>query len=140
VTGVDGSLIRDICVGIGVLLTGLGIFIAMLALARMLRRVNGTLDELDRQLAVLGKPIGDTLDHVGGIADTADQTLARLSNVARSLEDAAGTLSRAAVLVREALSPAIVNAGATIAGVSAGLRRLVTGKNSAGGSRESDGF
>jgi ABC-type transporter Mla subunit MlaD len=123
-------LILDVGVGAGVLLMGIGIFIAMLALAKTFGRLNVTLDEVDRQLEGLGKPVSATLEHVGGIADTADQTIARLSGVVKSLEDVAGSVSRTAALTKDALSPAIVNVGATLSGVSAGLRRLVTGRNS----------
>lgn len=130
-TGIDGSLILDTGVGVGVLLIGIGILLGMLALAKTLRRVNVTLDEVDRQIAGVGGPVSETLGHVEGIADTADQTLARLTGVVKSLEDVAGSVSQTASLTKSALSPAIVNVGATITGVSAGLRRLVTGRNKA---------
>ena len=130
-TGIDGSLILDIGVGTGVLMIGIGVLLGMLALAKTLRRVNVTLDEVDRQIVDVGKPVSETLAHVEGIADTADQTLARLTGVVKSLEDVAGSVSQTASLTKNALSPAIVNVGATITGVSAGLRRLVTGRNKA---------
>ncbi|HVS46776.1 MAG TPA: DUF948 domain-containing protein, partial [Verrucomicrobiae bacterium] len=82
----QGSTVLDVCVGLGVLIAGIGIFIAMRALAKTLARVNVTLDEVDRQLDGMGKPLGQVLGHVGGIADTADQTLARLTGVVGSLE------------------------------------------------------
>jgi uncharacterized protein YoxC len=125
-----GSLIRDLLVGVGVFLSGLGIFVAMLALARTLRRLNVTLDGVDRQVESLGPPVAKTLNHVDGIANTADQTLARLGGVVGSLEDVASNVSETATLTKNALTPAIVNVGATVSGVSAGLRRLVTGKKS----------
>lgn len=130
-TAMDWSIIRDVGVGLGVFLMGVGIFVAMLALAKTLGRVNVTLDEVDRQLDGLGRPVGEALQHVEGIAGTADQTLARLSGVVTSLEGVAGSVSQTADLTKDALSPAIVNVGATITGVSAGLRRLVTGRKSA---------
>ena len=129
-TGIDWTIVLDVGVGVGVLLMGIGIFIAMLALAKTLGRVNGTLDEVDAQIGNLGRPVGETLEHVGGIADTADKTLVRLSGVVKSLEDVAGTVAQTASLTKEALAPSIVNVGATITGVSAGLRRLVSGRNS----------
>ena len=128
----DLSWVMYVGVGVGVLLLGIGVLYAMIALAKTPARVNVTLDEVDRQISPLSKPVGETLDHVGGIADTADQTLARLSGVVKSLEDVAGSVSQTANLTKEALQPAIVNVGATITGVSAGLRRLVTGRSSAG--------
>jgi uncharacterized protein YoxC len=125
-----GVLVLDVLAGVGVLLVGLGVLIGMLALAKTLRRVNVTLDGLDRQLENLGEPVVKTLGHVDGIADTADVTLARLGGVVKSLENVAGSISETAALTKSALSPAIVNVGAAITGVSSGLRRLVTGKTS----------
>ncbi|MHB8146554.1 MAG: hypothetical protein ACYDGM_04740 [Vulcanimicrobiaceae bacterium] len=124
----DWSIVLDVGVGVGVFLLGVGTFVAMLKLAKTLGRVNVTLDEVDRQIAGIGKPIGEALEHVGGIADTADRSLTRLSGVVGSLENVAASLSQTANLTRDALSPAIVNMGAAVTGVTAGLRRLVSGK------------
>ena len=126
-------MVLDIGVGLGVLLAGIGVLWACAALAKTLGRVNRTLDAVDEQLEGIGKPVGKTLEHLGGIADSADQAVARLGGVVSSLEDVAGSVSQTAVLAKDALSPAIVNIGTTIAGVSAGLRRLVTGRNSTNG-------
>jgi uncharacterized protein YoxC len=125
-----GMLVLDVLAGVGALLVGLGVLIGMLALAKTLRRVNLTLDGVDQQLETLGRPVAKTLGHIDGIADTADQTLSRLGGVVQSLEDVAGSVSQTAALAKNALSPAIVNVGATVTGISSGLRRLVTGKNS----------
>jgi len=118
----------EIGIGIGVLLVGVGALVAAIALARTLGRVNVTLDVVDGQIQSLGKPIEETLDHVGGIADTADQTLARLRGVVEAVEGVADSVSDTAELAKGALAPAIENVGATIAGISAGLRRIVTGR------------
>lgn len=123
----DWSAFLDVAGGVGAFLAGLGIFIAMASLARTLRRLDKTLDGVDEQVAALGKPLSETLAHVGGIADTADQTIARLSGVVGSLEQVAGSAAQSAKLTQDALSPAIVNIGATLGGISAGLRRLVRG-------------
>lgn len=126
----DWSIVMYVGLGVMGLLVGIGVLIACLALAKTLNRVNRTLDVVDGQVQTLGVPIAQTLDHVGGIADTADQTLARLRGVVGSLESLAASLTNIADLAKEALSPAIVNVGAMIAGVSAGLRRIVTGRTS----------
>ncbi len=131
-TGFDWSAFLDVAGGVGAFLAGLGLFIAMAALARTLRRLDKTLDGVDEQIAALGKPVSETLTHVGGIADTADRTLARLSGVVGALEQIAASLSNTAKLTHDALSPAIVNVGATIGGISAGLRRLIRGDKETG--------
>lgn len=115
-----GSLILDVLAGVGVLLIGIGVFVGMLALAKTLGRLRQTLDEVDKQLDNIGTPVQSTLSHV--------------DEVTKSLEDTAGTLSRIADLAKSAIVPTIINVGATLGGVTAGLRRLVTGKDQ--GSRE----
>jgi len=120
--------IFSIGAGLGVLLIGLGVFIVCRALAGTLGRLNGTLDEVDRQIAALGAPVAETLGHVGGIADSADAAVARLTGVIGILETVAGAVGKTTSLAGEALSPAIVNVGAALTGVTAGLRRLVNGK------------
>ncbi len=127
-TGFDWTIVTDIGVGVGIFLFGLGTLLGMLALARTLRRVNATLDVVDEQVQNLGTPVGEMLTHIGGISETADKTVARLGGVADALENVAGTLSQTVTLAKNAVSPAMVNVGATLTGISAGLRRLVTGK------------
>ena len=69
-------------------------------------RLRITLDGVDRQLENIGTPMTNTLTHV--------------DVVTKSLEDTAGSLSRTADLTRSAVSPALVNLGATLSGVTAG--------------------
>ncbi|HTA39728.1 MAG TPA: hypothetical protein VK760_11650, partial [Candidatus Acidoferrales bacterium] len=66
------------------------------------------------------------------IAGNADETLERLGKAVASIEGVAGTVSSTTTLTKDAIAPAIVNIGATLTGLSAGLRRLVTGKDSSG--------
>ena len=127
-SGIDGALIRDVLVGVGVLIIGIGVFIVSLALSRTLTRFGSTLDAIDTEIAALSKPVAETLRHVGGIADTADATIARLGGVVGRLEDVAGGVGGTAKLATHAVAPAIVNAGAALTGVSAALRRLVSGR------------
>ena len=124
-TGMDWSIVLDVGVGVGVLLVGIAAIWAAGALAKTLGRVNKTLEEVDAQLAGVGKPVADALTHVNGIADTADQTVTRLSGVVTSIE--------------QNIAPAVVNVAATIAGISDTLRRLVTGRASANGSGDGNG-
>ena len=80
-----GPLVLDILAGVGILLAGIGIMLGMRALAATLARVNVTLDRVDQQVDNLSQPVTATLTHVDGIANTADQTLARLSSCAVAL-------------------------------------------------------
>ena len=50
-SAVDGAFIRDLGIGLGVLLMGVGIFVMCSALARTFARLNSTLDEVDRLVA-----------------------------------------------------------------------------------------
>lgn len=125
-----GALILDILVGAGVLLAGIGVLIGMLAMKKTLGRVDVTLDVVDQQLRTLGEPVAGTLAHIEGIADTADKAVGRLGGVADSLERVADNVAQTAALLKNAVNPAIVNAGTLLTGLSSGLRRLLTGKSS----------
>jgi hypothetical protein len=124
-SGFNWAIIIDVGVGVGVFLMGVGIFMVCSALARTFARLNGTLDEVDRQISALSVPVVATLGHVNGIADTADATVARLGAVVGTLEGVAGGVGNTAKLATDAVTPALVNLGATLSGVTAGLRRLV---------------
>ena len=122
-------LIFSVGAGLGVLLIGIGILVVCSAIAGTLKRLNTTLDEVDRQVAALSAPVAETLAHVGGIADTADATIARLSAVVGSLETVASGVVKTSGLANDAVSPAIINVGVTLTGLTAGLRSFVNGKN-----------
>jgi uncharacterized protein YoxC len=130
-SGFNWAIVLDIGVGVGVLLIGIGIFIVCSSLAKVFTRLNGTLDEVDRQISTLSVPVVATLGHVNGIADTADETVARLGAVVGTLEGVAGGVGNTAKLATDAVTPALVNLGATLSGITAGLRRLVTGRRAA---------
>jgi uncharacterized protein YoxC len=120
-------LFFSVAAGLGVLLIGIGILVVCSAIAGTLRRVNTTLDEVDRQVAALSAPVAATLGHVGGIADTADTTIARLGAVVGTLETVANGVVKTSGLANDAVSPAIINLGATLTGLTAGLRSFVNG-------------
>jgi len=113
-----GPLILDVLAGVGALLVGIGVFVGMLALAKTAARLRTTLDGVDRQLEKVGTPVSNTLTHV--------------DEATRSLEDSAAALSRTVDLAKNAVVPSIVNVGATLGGLTAGLRRLVIGKSPKG--------
>jgi uncharacterized protein YoxC len=129
-SGVDWPhLVFSVGAGLGVLFIGIGILVVCSAIANVLRRLNGTLDEVDKQIGALGAPVAETLSHVGGIADTADATVARLGELVGSLEVVAAQVVKTSGLAGRAVAPAIVNVGSTLTGISAGLRRLVNGRS-----------
>lgn len=76
-------------IGIGAVLMGIAILIVCFALTNVLSRFGKTLDEIDRQIAALGVPVATTLTHVGGMANTADSTLARAGLAVAQLETVA---------------------------------------------------
>ena len=118
---------RELGVGIGVLLIGIGVFYALIQLGKVLQRLGATLDEVDRQIASLGTPVAKTLDHVNGIAATADSTLARVGGVVGQVETVSTAAAKGVGFLGAALQPAVVNVGSTLTGITAGLRRLVRG-------------
>ncbi|MDQ2663073.1 MAG: hypothetical protein M3Y18_03430 [Candidatus Eremiobacteraeota bacterium] len=130
-TGFNWAIVLDIGVGAGVFFIGIGVLIGMLGLARTFDRLNRTLDGVDEQISALGKPVSEALAHVGGIADTADRTVAQLAGVVGSLEGVARSVAGTAQLAQTAVSPALVNVGATLGGITAGIRRLVRGSEEA---------
>ena len=122
-------LVFSVGAGVGVLFMGIGILVLCSGIANLLKRLNGTLDEVDKQIGALAAPVAETLAHVGGIADTADATVARLSGVVGSLETVAAGVVKTSDLANRAVAPAIVNVGATLTGVTAGVRRRFVGKS-----------
>ncbi len=83
-------------IGVGVFLIGLGIFVLCLRTGGLIARLGKTLDEIDKQIPALSTPIATTLTHVGGIADTADSTIARLGVAVGQLENVAANATKTA--------------------------------------------
>jgi len=83
-------------IGVGVFLIGLGICYFCLRLGGLVGRIGKTLDEIDKQIPALSTPIATTLTHVGGIADTADSTIARLGVAVGQLENVASSATKTA--------------------------------------------
>jgi uncharacterized protein YoxC len=121
-------LIFSVGAGLGVLFIGIGVLVVCSAIGNVLRRLNGTLDEIDKQIGALGAPVAETLSHVGGIADTADATVARLGEVVGSIEVVADQVVKTSGLAARAVTPAIVNVGATLTGISAGVEHFFGGR------------
>lgn len=120
---------REVGIGLGVLLAGIGFLYASIQLGAVLRRLGTTLDLVDRQVNQIGPPVAKTLDRVSGIAATADDTLARATRAVSALERVTAALAGGVELVGSALRPPVINAGAALSGITAGLRRLVRGED-----------
>jgi hypothetical protein len=99
-----GSTVMYVAFGAGVLLAGIGFCVMCLRAGSLLERAGGTLNEIDRQINTLSTPVATTLTHVGGIADTADTTLARLAALVGQLENVASGASKTANLIGSTLS------------------------------------
>jgi len=99
-------------IGIGSVFIGVAILLVCIALMNVLSRLGKTLDEVDRQIATLGVPVATTLTHVGGIANTADSTLARAGVAVAQLESVAAKATNIAAQI-----------GTAVNNVVSGLRR-----------------
>jgi len=121
-TAQSWSVVLYVGVGLGALLVGAGIFVACLQAGALFTRLCKTLDEVDQQIGVMSVPIASTLTHVGGIADTADSTLARLAAVVSQLENVASGASKTANLI-----------GTTLSGVTSAMRKPRDGNESRDG-------
>jgi len=125
----DWTILLDTGVGVGVLLIGVGLFIVCLRLAKILSTAAHALDTVDQQLTLLTPPLVETLSHVGGIANTADSTLARLTTVVDAVEGLAGGVAKSASAAQNAVNPAMTNLGVVLTTVSGRLRRFVRGNS-----------
>ncbi len=106
------SIVWSVGVGIMSVLIGLGFFILCVRAGGLLGRIGKTLDEVDKQIPLLSTPIATTLTHVGGIADTADATIARLGVAVGQLENVAAGATRTANTI-----------GVVVSNVAAGMRK-----------------
>lgn len=111
-SAIDSSIYWSSGVGIMAVLFGLGFFIVCVRIGGLLGRIGKTLDEIDRQIPLLSSPIATTLTHVGGIADTADATIARLGVAVGQLENVAAGATRTANTI-----------GVVVSNVAAGMRK-----------------
>ena len=98
-------------------------------MAKILSTAAHALDTVDRQLTLLTPPLVETLSHVGGIANTADSTLARLTTVVDAVEGLAGGVAKSASAAQNAVNPAMTNFGVVLTTVSGRLRRFVRGNS-----------
>lgn len=130
-TGLDASAYREMLVGGGLFFLfvclGFGVLMISRRIAGVLQRVDIMIGDVDKQIGTLSEPIVDTLSHVGGIADTADIAVAKLGKIVGTLESVAGSVGKTANLAQNAVAPSLVNFGATLTGITAGVRRIIHG-------------
>jgi hypothetical protein len=77
---------------------------------RLIVRFGKTLDQVDRQIPALSEPIATTLTHIGGIADTADSTIARLGVAVGQLETVAAGATKTASTIGTIVNNVATNA------------------------------
>lgn len=131
-------MILDIGVGLGCLLAGVGVLVAFSRLGHLFGRLEGTLDEIDRQVATISVPVTDTLSHIEGMAGTADVTIAKVATIVASLESVAAGVAKTSNLAQHAVAPTLINFAATLTGISAGLRKLLGANNTASVHKETE--
>jgi uncharacterized protein YoxC len=110
-----GTLILDILAGIGALLIGIGVLIGSLAIARELSQFRATLKQV--------------VDEIDQIREPVTNTLGQIDKLTKSVQSTVDSVSETVDLTKDAVTPGIVNVGAAVSGLSAGLRRLVSGKD-----------
>ena len=125
--------IFDYGVGGGAFLAGVGLFIATIAFARTLGRLNKTLDVVDGQLVEIGPATTATLHHLSSAAGGAEKALGHLAGAAKSIEGAAGALNQSAELSKNAFVPGVASLGESINLIAERLKRLLGGNPRDGG-------
>jgi methyl-accepting chemotaxis protein len=77
------------------------------------------------------------MDHVGHIAGSVDDMVARVNRVTMVAERAAGIVDKAADVANSSIAPAVSKLAGLIAGVSAGTRAFFTKSKDNGSSDRS---
>ena len=99
-----------------------GIAYACIRLGLTLRRLETTLDGVDRQLAGAQEPLQKTLTHVSGVAESIEDIVAKLDKVANAATAAAGAVAKTADAAQAAVTPTLANLVSVVAGVSQGAK------------------
>lgn len=123
-TGVGSQDIAWILFGIASLAAAGGIAFACIRFGLTLRRLEKTLDGVDRQLADAEQPLTKTLVHVSGAAESIEDIVAKLDQVANAASAAAGAVAKTADAAQAAVTPTIANLVSVVAGVSEGAKKF----------------
>lgn len=111
-----------IAFGIASLAAAGGIAFACIRIGLTLKRLETTLDVVDRQLAGAEEPLTKTLAHVSGVAESIDDIVAKLDHVADAASAAAGAVAKTADAAQAAVTPTIANLVSVVTGVSEGAK------------------
>lgn len=123
-----------LAIGLASLAIGGSLAFVLFRVARLVDRSEVTLAKVDEKLDQLDAPVLRTMDHVGNIAGSVDDMVARINRVSTVAERAAGAVDRAADVAQQNIAPAVLKLSGIIAGVSAGARAFFT-KMKANGSQ-----
>src|SRR4029077_4233039 len=111
-----------IAIGIAALAAAGGIAYACVRLGGTLHRLETTLDGVDRPLAGGETAPTKTLVHVSGVAESIEDIVAKLDQVANAATAAAGAVAKTADAAQAAVTPTIANLVSVVAGVSEGAK------------------
>jgi len=109
-------------IGIASLGVAAGIVFVCIRLGGTLSRVDESLVRAGRRLDDVEPAIAKTLAHVGGVADSVDELVAKVNRIASVAEHAADTVAKTADAAQAAVTPAVANLAGIVAGVSQGAK------------------
>lgn len=111
-----------LAIGVASLVLAGGVAYLCARLATTLRGVDTTLAKIDRQLDGAEAPLRRTLEHVGGLAGSADTIAVKVGRIAGIVEHAAESMAKTADAAQAAVTPAMANIAGIVAGVSQGAK------------------
>jgi len=111
-----------IAIGVASLAAAGGIAFACVRIGLTLRRLETTLDGVDRQLADAEQPLTKTLAHMSGVAASIEDLVAKVDKVANAAAVAAVAVAKTADAAQAAVTPTLANLVSVVAGVSQGAK------------------
>lgn len=126
-----------IAFGVASLAAAGGIAFACVRLGLILRRLETTLDGVDRQLAGAEQPLQKTLTHVSGVAESIEDIVGKIDRVADAATAAAGAVAKSADAAQAAVTPVIASLVSVVAGVSQGAKTFFRSRGRNGSQDES---
>jgi methyl-accepting chemotaxis protein len=127
-----------LAIGAAALIIAIGLAYLCARLARFIDHRDVTMGKVDVLLDGLQKPVLDTLDHVGGVAGSVDEMVARVDRVTQTLEQTANSVAKAADAAQSAVSPTVANVVGVVAGISKGAQKFFRSRQGNGASQEQE--